>query len=107
MAAVRRFAAAWKGTLNVISGQEVHLRCASCRCSRKHSIQRRARAHLVIFGRLVVTCSSKIETTQVPYLATLEMVKCDFWKAVDTHGDDGRSGTDGGISDHIVILPRP
>jgi hypothetical protein len=33
----------------------------------------------------------------------LEMMKRDFGKAVDAHGNDRRSGTDRRISDHIVI----
>ena len=27
-------------------------------------------------------------------LATFEMMKCDFWKAINTHCNDGRSSTD-------------
>jgi hypothetical protein len=31
------------------------------------------------------------------------MMKCDFWKAIDAHCNDGRSGTDRRISDHVMI----
>jgi hypothetical protein len=47
-----------------------------------------------------------VETVRLTnQLATLEMMKCDFWKAIKAHCNNGRSGTDGRIANHIVILP--
>jgi hypothetical protein len=40
----------------------------------------------------VKRCGDMIRLTS--YLATLEMMKRDFWKAINTHRNDRRSGTD-------------
>jgi hypothetical protein len=45
-------------------------------------------------GKRIIYFNARDVRIDIPYLAALKMMKRDFWKAINTHCDDGRSGTD-------------